>query len=289
MSAHYGALAATSASRSMAVSLHTILRGTTPAFVLLFAIGFGLQPFSAPLCGSVLTVVLGGCLAAAPTGSATEGERVAIGDAGAALEHAGARGAQHGAVSAAALASDERLGLLFVLLSCVFSGLRWVRAAAQHASAHHGAHATACVCSPRRPRVRPGAHAAPSQPDERARCTALWVRATRRDAASAPPPSPNSPAAPPSARSARSARYPTARPSSLAPWCAVLARASLFCRALAPLSPTCASHRYGQSAHLRLLHLARVCCRLTTRRRIVRACGARCAGTAHARHSARSQ
>ena len=100
----------------MAVSLHTIMRGTTPAFVLLFAIAFGLQPFSTPLCCSVLTVVLGGCLAALPSGSAIEGEQVDFDPL-------------TGAPTEDAMLTDagsERLGLIFVVLSCIFSGLRWV-------------------------------------------------------------------------------------------------------------------------------------------------------------------
>ena len=66
-----------------------------PTDELLIAIAFGSQPFSAPLCGSVLSVVLGGALAAVPTtaltgasstGASTESERFARDGAFAALE-----------------------------------------------------------------------------------------------------------------------------------------------------------------------------------------------------------
>ena len=73
----------------LSVALHTIVRGTVPAFVLLFSLLFGLSELSWRIGGSILTVCVGIGLAA------------------------------YGDIDC------DAMGLTLALCSCVFSGLRW--------------------------------------------------------------------------------------------------------------------------------------------------------------------
>lgn len=91
------------------VSLHTILRGTVPAFVLLFALLLGLERPTLPLIGAVLAVVAGISLAVAKIPKSNE-------DGDGRRELAGGE---------SATGTSQFVGALIALGSCAVSGLRW--------------------------------------------------------------------------------------------------------------------------------------------------------------------
>ena len=90
------------------VSMHTIIRGTVPAFVLLFALIFKLEDATPTLICSIITVVVG--IALATYGSSGEAEQPPL-----ASEN------EEGPI----VRGNEQLGVVVGLASCVVSGLRW--------------------------------------------------------------------------------------------------------------------------------------------------------------------
>jgi drug/metabolite transporter (DMT)-like permease len=93
------------------VSLHTILRGTVPAFVLFFSLAFGLEEPTPPLICSILVVIIGISLAVMKTPS----DAVAMADD---TDAAGSPGTMPEGGS-------SWLGVVAGLASCAVSGMRW--------------------------------------------------------------------------------------------------------------------------------------------------------------------
>eukprot|EP00968_Pinguiococcus_pyrenoidosus_P023784 scaffold4019_cov260-Pinguiococcus_pyrenoidosus.AAC.3 len=81
----------------LSVSVYTVLKGTVPAFTLLFALLFGLEKLSLAICGSIFIVTLGIMLCAA--------------------------GSEEDAPESKKETTVE--GILTVLIACSMAGLRW--------------------------------------------------------------------------------------------------------------------------------------------------------------------